>query len=121
MTVERLIKILENLRIREVLSEYEIHNMIAELLYQNNIVYEHEAKIGPRCRVDFLVDGIAIEVKRGKPDTATVTKQVERYCASPEVTALILVTERALIHYPKENNGKPVRVVALSTNWGVAL
>jgi hypothetical protein len=113
---------LGNLRLYSTASENEIHRAIAEKLRAAGIAFKHEARLGKRDRVDFMcAGGIAVEVKRGKPNTYSVDAQIERYCASDEVTALVLVTERGLCRTTDEANGKPVRVVTLSTNWGIAL
>ena len=59
-------------------------------------------------------------MKRGKPNTAAVAEQLERYCASDQLDAVILVTERGLFTYPRECNGKRVERVVLSKRWGLA-
>lgn len=121
-SVEAIVRVLGNLRLHATASENSIHEAISETLRAAGITFKHEACIGKRDRVDFIcAGGIAIEVKRGKPNTYRVDAQIERYCASDEVTALVLVTERGLCRTIDEANGKPVRVVTLSTNWGIAL
>ena len=58
---------IEALRIPLTESEYQLHALIAAALRDGGFVVQHEAPIAPRCRVDFLVDGVGVEVKRGKP------------------------------------------------------
>lgn len=118
--LDRIVAALGNLRLHATASEQHIHREIGSMLRAAGIAYVHEAKIAPRCRVDFLCDGgVAIEVKRGKPHTGRVEAQVARYAASPLVAAVVLVLERNLIHTPAGAHGKPVRVVSLATNWGI--
>jgi hypothetical protein len=115
-----IVAALGDLRLHATASEQHIHREIGAALDRAGIPHKHEARIAPRCRVDFLCDGgVAIEVKRGKPHTGRVAAQVARYAASPLVAAVVLVLERNLIHTPAGAHGKPVRVVALATNWGI--
>jgi hypothetical protein len=120
--VQRVREVMLGLHLHATASEQEIHDRITTALMAAGIAHQHEVRIGKGCRVDFLCDGgVAIEVKRGKPHTGRVAAQVRRYAACPDVCAVVLVLERALIHTIAEANGKPVCVVALSRNWGIAV
>ena len=102
--------------------EMEIVREIRRALGKAHIRFTLEAKIAPRCRVDILTEGgIVIEVKKGKPNTKRVAEQVQRYAAGENVTAVVLVSERGLIDHIDEAHGKPIKYVALSKNWGIAL
>lgn len=101
--------------------ESEVVDEIEKVLAKADIRFAREMMISPRCRVDILTeDGIAIEVKRGKPNSKMVVAQVQRYAAGEQVTAVVLVSERGLIHHVNEAHGKPIKYVALSKNWGIA-
>jgi hypothetical protein len=64
--------------------------------------------------VDFMIDGFAIEIKiRTKVSAMQIYRQLERYCAFPEVEALMLMTSKAM-SLPDAINGKPVYVLSLS-------
>jgi hypothetical protein len=118
---ETIVRVLGDLRLHATSSEQEIHRCIANLLQAAGIAFEHECRLGKGSRVDFLcADGVAIEVKRGKPPTAVVIRQVERYCESDRVRAVILVLERGLIRVPTRVQWKQVRTVVLTTNWGIS-
>ena len=78
------------------------------------------ARLAPRCRVDFLVDGVGVEVKRGKPDKRRLAEQCRRYLSQDALEALILVVDTH-VDLPGELCGKPVAVVALNRLWGIAL
>lgn len=92
--------------------EEEMHNCIALALLQAGFAFTREYELGPRERVDFFLDcGIAIECKVDG-GTQEVGRQLLRYAAAPQVTALILATARARHRMIPEIIGdKPVRVV----------
>jgi len=101
--------------------EYQLQKAIAEVLAKNGISFTKEYKLGPRNRVDFMVSGgICIEVKKGKPYSAQVMKQLERYAASKEVSVIILVIEWNM-DLPREINGKPCISFGLNKLWGIAI
>ena len=111
---------LRELRSPFALYESDIHGWVAEQLTLSGLEYRHEAVIGKGCRIDFLVDGIGIEIKKGKPNPKTVQAQLTRYAACGEVTALIVLSHRSL-PLPERILGKPVKVIPLSQLWGIAL
>jgi len=99
--------------------EKNVVESIIDILDENGIDFRREVKIGERCRVDFLVGDIAIEVKKGKPNSGKVVEQLLRYSKSDDVGTIILVSERGLFSNIREANGKPVRYITLSKNWGI--
>lgn len=72
--------------------EAELQRGIAEAFDAAGIFYAREVKLGSD-RLDFLADGIAIEVKVDGANAA-VARQLERYAEHPEVGALVLATTR---------------------------
>ena len=42
-----------------------LHQLVQEAL-PHNIDVLHEARVAPRCRIDFLAGDVGIEIKRGK-------------------------------------------------------
>lgn len=122
MTVSPVIEAMRNLHLHPQSLEVSIQDRIAESLTARGIEFQREYRLGPRNRVDFLCpDGIAIEVKKGKPGSSALTAQAERYAAFDAVSSIILVVERCVFDPPVEANGKPVYYIALSRNWGIAL
>ena len=111
---------LEELRSPFAFTENDLHRMVEQRLTEAGIPFVHEARIGPGCRIDYLVDTIGIEIKKGKPDASAVKKQLARYAACESVEAIVLLTQRA-ISVPETVMGKPVRVIVLNQLWGVAL
>ena len=118
--LERLLFALSGLRVPPTGSEYDLHALIAASLTRGGFVVSHEAVLGPRCRIDFLVDGIGIEVKRGKPARKQLLEQCGRYLSCDQVRVLVLVVEKT-IRLPDSICGKPLIVFGLNRLWGVAL
>ncbi len=100
--------------------EYDIHAAVAGALDAARLEYVHEYKLGPRRRIDFLVGRVGIEVKKGRPATAQLVRQLRRYLESDMLEGIIVVTQRATV-LPDTICGKPVRQVSLNRLWGVAL
>lgn len=119
--MKEIISALGALRIPLVTDEYQLQAMVGEALCAASINYEKEARLAPRCRVDFLCEGgVAVEVKRGKPRKAQLLEQLRRYAALDAVASVVLVVERTA-ELPRTVLGKPCQVVALNRLWGVAL
>jgi len=94
-------------------AERGLQDGIERALLAAGIAATREAPLTKRDRVDFLAGDIAIEVKVDG-SLADVTRQLHRYAACPEVSALVLVTTRgAHTRLPDTLGGKPVRVVHL--------
>ena len=100
--------------------EYDIHAAVAQALAAAGLDYEHEARLGPRRRIDFLVGRVGIEVKKGRPAAAALVKQLRRYLETDGLDGVIVVAQRAAA-LPQVLCGKPVRLVSLDRLWGVAL
>lgn len=118
--MERIAGALSGLRIAPGTPELEIHRIIAAALSDAAVSFIHEARLAPRCRVDFLVEDVAIEVKCGKPQRAVLLRQLRRYLAQPQVAGLVLVVERNA-PLPATIGGKPCLLFGLNRLWGVAL
>jgi len=111
---------LSALRISPVGSEYHLHNQISAALQSGGFVVAHEVPLAPRCRIDFLVNGVGIEVKRGKVQRSTLLSQCRRYLQSDRLQALLVVLDTS-VNLPREVDGKPLRVFGLNRLWGIAL
>lgn len=88
--------------------EVDLQDYIEGALARAELEYEREVELGPRDRVDFLVDGVGIEVKVAGRVTS-LTRQLHRYAQSERVRELVVVStlmsHRVL---PAEISGKPV-------------
>lgn len=120
---DNVIQALSSLRVGKIIVEYDLQNQIADVLNNASINFKKEYKLGPRNRVDFItVNGIAIEIKKGKPNRRKLYEQAERYMAFPEVKAMILVVETSIRDsLPSNINGKPCTIFGLQKLWGIAL
>ncbi|MHC1786369.1 MAG: DEAD/DEAH box helicase [Christensenellales bacterium] len=118
-SLEQVVSALKTLRAPVSLSEYDIHRQVGEALDAQGLPYQHEFRLLPRCRIDFLVDGIGIEVKRGRPNKRLLLSQAERYLSSPALSGIILLSERG---FEGENRlaGKPCVSLSLWKLWGIA-
>lgn len=120
--MNEIISILKTLRINPVNEEYDLQAEIEKLLIAAGINHERECYLGRGNRVDFLTskDGIAIEVKKGKPNKMQAISQLRRYAEFDRVKGIILVIEKNM-DVPREINGKPCVSLGLNKLWGIAL
>ena len=100
--------------------EMDIHAAIAWALSDAGLEFSHEYRLAPRCRIDFRVGRVGIEVKKGRPASSELTRQLRRYLASDELDACVVVTQRVTA-LPQTICGKPVVLISLNRLWGVAL
>ena len=100
--------------------EYDLHRLLMDALDAAGIPYLHEARLGPRCRIDLLCGGVGVEIKRGKPERSRLLEQLGRYAACPQVEALVVACERS-VALPPVLQGKPVKSLCLNRLWGIAL
>ena len=119
-TLRALTRALSTVRSPLIGSEYDLHALIAAALAGGGFVVSHEVPLGPGRRVDFMVEDVAIEVKRGRPPRARLMTQCRRYLESDRVSALILVVEKS-VNLPDTLGGKPLITFSLNRLWGVAL
>jgi len=93
-------------------NEDAVQRGIASVLAEGGALFRREVPV-PGGRLDFLVDGIAIEVKVDG-STASLIRQLGRYAELEDVRALLVVTTRhRLAQVPREIAGKQVRVALL--------
>ena len=118
--LQTVLDALQQLRSPFACDEADIHRLVARRLADAGLPCVHEARLGPGCRIDFLVGNVGIEIKKGKPDAAALQRQLARYAACEDVEAIVLLTQRA-VRVSATALGKPVRVIMLNQLWGVAL
>ena len=118
--IARILSALSAVRMPAQPEEYDIHAQVAAALGAAGLPFEHEYRLGPRCRIDFRVGRVGIEVKKGRPASSDLTRQLRRYLASDALDAVIVVTQR-VVALPGTLCGKPVHLISLNRLWGVAL
>lgn len=95
--------------------ERQLHDGLAVVLDHMRVVYRREAVAGSD-RYDFLCDGGVVIEAKIKGSMADALRQVERYCRSDLVTAVLIVAARSWatsMHGVLHLHGKPVRVIRL--------
>lgn len=117
---ENVLEALRAMRPPFVLYEADIHRMVGERLSECGLAYLHEAAIAKGCRIDYLIGGVGVEIKKGKPKHTTLVEQLNRYARSEKIESLIVVSWRS-VNLPQSVGGKPVYSLTLSQLWGVSL
>ncbi|MBP3656490.1 MAG: hypothetical protein J6K32_07320 [Clostridia bacterium] len=100
--------------------EMQLHEMTAAALEACGLAAEHEARLGPGCRIDFLVGDIGIEVKKSRPQPAALRRQLARYAACGAIGELIVIAPRG-VNLPPSIGGKRVTMLGLDRLWGISL
>ena len=118
--IRRIVEALSRLRTPACPEERDLHAAVSAALADAGVAFAHEARLAPRCRIDFLAGRIGVEVKKGRPAPAALRAQLARYLASAELDAVVVVSQRAAA-LPRTIAGKPVALVTLDRLWGVAL
>lgn len=112
MTAAALAEILRGYRFH-YWKESVLQEGIETLLKLNDLDYSREMRLGPRSRIDFLVEDIGLEVKTaGGADS--VLRQLTRYAGFDEIKGLVLVTNKLRHTFPSDIDGKPLEIVYLT-------
>ncbi len=86
---------------------------VAGVFEKVGIAFAREHRFSAEDRVDFFVDGVAVELKI-KGSVTDILRQLHRYAQHESVREVLLVTTRNLHRdMPPEMNGKPVRVLVV--------
>jgi len=107
---EALCEVLRGYRFRYD-NEARLQQAIERVLQEHGYAFVREKRLSRRDRLDFDVEGVAIEVKVDESLTV-VLRQLFRYAQQDAVQALVLVTTRSShTRVPDTICGKPVRIV----------
>jgi len=112
--IEEIAVVMQQLRL-PVHDEKSAQQQLADHFDAKGISYQREVRLSPRDIVDFVVDGIAIELKV-KGSRSAALRQVERYAKHSEVTGVVLLTNRSCL-IPSVINGKPACAVSMAGAW----
>lgn len=116
----RVIEALRTIRCGAAASEEELHRLAALAFERAGLPARHEAALAPRCRIDFLVGDVGVEVKKSRPAPGALCRQLARYAACEQVRALVVIAPRG-VNLPRTIGGKPVTMLGLERLWGIAL
>ena len=119
-SLEKVVEALGRLRAPFCPGEYDLHDLAAKALSEAGISFVHEARLLPRCRIDFLAKGVGIEVKKGRPERKRLLRQLESYAESQQVQSLVVLVERSA-DLPPSVGGKPCVTLCVNRMWGIAL
>lgn len=99
-----------------VVDEGELQEALERALIASGLQVDREVYLDSRNRIDFMVDGVGIEVKvAGK--AASLVRQLHRYAKFESVKELVVVTTRSMHAHaiPESIDDKPVRTLVLRT------
>lgn len=120
-TAWTVLRALRSLRIiRAGQDEVDLQDAIEGMLRHYGLPTQREYRFGPRCRADIWCDGVVVEIKKQRPVLGDLVAQITRYAAQPGCREIIVVLQRSVL-LPDSIGGKPVHVLSLNSNWGVAL
>lgn len=118
--VARVVQAISTIRCGAACTEEQLHAQVAQALMENGLEAQHEVRLAPRCRIDFMSGGVGIEIKKSRPERAKLIAQLTRYAACDQVDSLVVAAPRG-VYLPKMIGGKRVTMVALERLWGISL
>ena len=118
--MQRLVQAICSVRCGAAQSEGELHDLVKHALEAAGFSPVHEARLAPRCRIDFLVDDLGIEIKKSRPNPAQLKRQLARYADCDAIASLLVIAPRG-VNLPKTIGGKPVLQIGLERLWGISL
>ena len=119
-SIRTICEALSCIRIKRMMEEIDIQNEIELQFRKSHISYQREIKVAPRCRLDFLVGDIAVEIKKRRPARGKLVRQIERYASLPIIKGVVIVLEKNT-SLPRTICDKPVKIFSLNMLWGVAI
>lgn len=120
MELERVLDALRTIRCSAAATEEELHAQAAAALRAAGIEAVHEARLGPRCRIDFMAGDVGIEIKKQRPVRARLLEQIARYAACSAVSQIVVIAPRG-VDLPAAVGGKRVTMLSLERLWGIFL
>lgn len=95
--------------------EKRLQDLMLEQFASAGFPAEAEVRLNAQDIVDFMIGGVAVEVKI-KGARRAIYGQCERYCQHERVTSLVLATNISM-GMPEEIHGKPIYIVNLGMAW----
>lgn len=109
MTGPELAALLGRFRFAQV-TERELQDSIARILVDARIGFEREPELSERDRIDFLIDGLGVEVKC-QGGLSALTRQAQRYLLHDRVAELAVVSTLARLCAVPDMQGKKVTAI----------
>lgn len=110
----RLVALIQSLRL-PLHDEKRTQAELANALTAADIQFVREVRLSGKDIVDFMVGGIAIELKT-KGQRMAIFRQLERYAEHEKVESIILATNVSM-HLPTFIGGKPAQVASLGKGY----
>ena len=117
---DEVLEALRAMRPPFALYEADIHRMVEDRLTACGLAFGHEVRLAQGCRIDYMVGGVGVEIKKGKPKQEVLLGQLERYARCEQVESLIVISWQS-VRLPAQIVGKPLYLLPLSQLWGVSL
>ena len=117
---ERVLEAVRSVRCGAADSEERLHAQVLGALAAADLQAEHEAALGPGCRIDVLCGRVGIEIKKSRPSPSALLRQLSRYAACEQVEELLVIAPRG-VRLPRQIGGKRVTMIALERLWGICL
>lgn len=117
LMANRIVSLIERAKIG-ISTEAQAQFDIGQLLEKAGFVFEREAVLSEKDRIDFLVGAIGVEVKTSSSHSRRdIWRQMQRYAESPRVDALILVTGTAWPQSRGKIGEKHMLIASLTKGW----
>lgn len=115
MEINQIVSIIRSARL-DMSNEKAAQEQLATILTIAGIEFHREFRLSPADIVDFLVDGIAVELKMRGAQKKAIFRQLQRYAKHPEVRAILLVAGISM-GLPNQVEGKDAFVINLGEAW----
>jgi hypothetical protein len=94
-------------------NEKILQNEISTIFTNNNIPFEKEFRLDDKNIVDFMINGLAIEIKiNSKVSRMNIYRQLERYALNDKVETILLISSKTMT-LPESINNKPIYILQL--------
>jgi len=117
--LQQVLEALRTIRAPLATDEYDLHQLARQALAMHGVACDHEAVLGPRCRIDILCGRVGIEIKRGKPTRSVLARQLLRYAQTGKLDAIVVLCEQS-VDLPDQLEGVTVSVLSLHKLWGIS-
>lgn len=118
--IEYVFEALQTLRCGAVCTEEELHALVEQALLNAGIDAQHEVRLSPQCRIDFLAGDIGIEIKKSRPNRTKLLEQLKRYAQCDQVGQILVIAPKG-VNLPEHIENKRVVMLALERLWGICL